>query len=99
MTENHKVRNIRLRKAVYDYLCEVRAEATLEKRLQRLKKLKQEVVDIFHYEYIQTNFERIKNNLIHAQNNPANFSDRYIKSFIIRQRQKHIDSLKLYHLS
>ena len=99
MTENHQIRNTRFRKAVNDYLREVRAEATLEKRIQRLKKLKQEVGDIFPYEYIHTNFERIKNNLIYAQNNSANISDRYIKSFMSRQRQKHIDSLKLYRLS
>ena len=99
MTENHQIQNIRFIKAVDDYLSDVRAESTLEKRIQRLKKLKQEGGDIFPHEYIHTNFERIKNNLIYAQNNSANISDRYIKSFMSRQRQKHIDSLKLYRLS
>lgn len=99
MTENHPILNIRFRKAVNDYLSDVRAEATLEKRIQRLKKLKQEVGDIFPHEYIHTNFERIKNNLIHTQNHSVNISDRFIKSFMIRQKKKHIDSLKLYHLS
>lgn len=99
MTENYQNRNIRFRKAVDDYLIDVRAEATLEKRIMRLKRLKQEVGNIFPLEYIHMNFERIKYNLIHAQKHSGNISDRYIKSFMIRQKQKYIDSLKLYHLS
>ena len=99
MIENHQIRNIRFRKAVNDYLSYVRAESTLEKRIQRLKKLKQEIGDIFSREYIHTNFERIRYNLIHDQKHSVNISDKFIKSFMIRQKQKHLDSLKLYQLS
>jgi hypothetical protein len=64
MTENHQTENIRFRKAVNDYLSDVKTETALDKRIQRLKKLKQEIGDIFSCELISTNFEMIRNNLI-----------------------------------
>lgn len=99
MTENNQSNNIRFRKAVNDYLSDVRAETTLEKRIQRLKKLKQEIGSIFSNELIHANFERIKNNLLQAQNYSVNTSDNWIKSFMIRQKQRHINSIKSYQFS
>ena len=99
MTENNQSNNIRFRKAVNDYLSDVRAETTLQKRIQRLKKLKQEIGEIFTHELIHANFERIKNNLIQSQNYSVSISDNWIKSFMIRQKQKHIESIKSYHFS
>jgi predicted transcriptional regulator len=96
MTENHQTKNIRFRKAVSDYLSDVRTETALEKRIQRLKRLKQEIGDIFSHESISTNFEMIRNNLIRAQKHSVNLSDKSFRSFMIRQKNNFIAPLKMY---
>jgi len=98
MTENHQIKNSRFRKAVNEYLNDVRSEATLEKRIERLKKLKQEVGDIFSCEFIHANFEKIKNSLIHTQNYSVSVSEKLVKSFIISQKHKNIGPFKSYQL-
>ncbi len=98
MIENHQIRNIRFRIAVNDFLDDIKSEAVLEKRIERLKRLKQEVGDIFSHEFLRANFEKIRNNLIRTQNYSVSISDKLIKNFFISQKQKYFESFRSYHL-
>jgi hypothetical protein len=93
MADNHQIRNIKFIKAVNEYLYDIRKETTLEKRIERLKKLKQEVGDIFTNEFIHINFERIKRSLIQTQNFSVNVSDTIFERFFSAQKQKLLNYL------
>ncbi len=88
MTDIHQIRNIKFRIAVKEYLDDIRKETILEKRIERLKKLKQEVGDIFTNEFIHTNFERIKRSLLKTQKCPVHFSDKILERFFIIEKQR-----------
>lgn len=93
MAEIHQIRNIKFRKAVNEYLKDIRKETILEKRIERLKKLKQEVGDIFTNEVIHINFERIKRSFVQTQNHQVNVSDTLFERFLIAQKQKILNYL------
>jgi hypothetical protein len=92
---NH-LRNMKFRQAVNDYLNDIRSEATLEKRIERIKKLKQEVGEIFSCEFIHANFEKIKNRIIHNQNYSAGFSDKISRDYLVSQKNKNIESFRFH---
>lgn len=93
MADIHQIRNIKFRKAVNEYLNDIRKETILENRIERLKKLKQEVGDIFTNELIHINFERIKKSFIQTQNCPVNDTDTIFERFFIAQKQKLLNYL------
>ena len=55
MAEAYQIKNFKFRKAINDYLNDIKSEATLEGRIERLKRLKQEAGEIYTSEFIYSN--------------------------------------------
>lgn len=86
--------HLKMREAINNFLFEIKSEDSFDNRSIHLTKLKNEIGNIFSKETIQGGLEKVKKNLIQAQNYVTHTPANLIRDFINDRKETNIRLFK-----